>query len=1263
MVVTSNATNFSEFISSGVDPRTGSYSINIDLGDFISHKTSGSVLNFQLSYSASNSRDNGFGRGWSLPVTRFDNKNNILSLSTGQSFELVWNNEKNEYDIPYRKLKDIRVFYLDSSNEIKVSHKDGRVEFIEWDSGLVVRTISPSGLPIHFEYTDLDFEPTLWKVYDDSGREFTIDWWTDKWITVVNHSFDGKVMQSFSFNKTGGGGFKRLEKIYFPVIVPPMLLTYRFINDCNYDVLEKVVHPSGMIESISYIDEGLFLPDGAPIKSVPRVESFILTPGSKQPAKYKFYEFSDKNYLGFSSGRKYISGEDTLFKAEKNYQYTSTEVNGKKRTVREYNKYHLIEKESSYQEGELYQCEDYVYFSDLDVGIEFQPATYSLLQEQTTTYYTSNGTRVITQSFEYDDYGNQTMCIMPDGSRITRAYYPAQGEGGNCPADPNLMVSYLKEEIYYPIANEHNEIERTITATYKAIPSQSADTEYFVVQATLNDLLSSTEYSYYEDEGSKPFKYGRLKSKKINKNNFFSDVFYEYNFLSESLQTVNTFTSHDSLIRIESEKVEYFGGACIEIIDQDGIITHFAYDALGRNTTAVVLPGTEYESSREVIYSVGDNNNSFVEIGSNGRTLTTVLNNAGNVIELKESSVIGEVPKLILEKEYNELGQAIKQIETDWIDNTRSSVNMAFGYDIYGNIETIMHQDGRIEKIKQDYPNLSVIYEQVGLLTETTKYNLSGNPTRKETRDISGNLLAKTDYAYDGFGNLIQTLDTSNRKSTHEYDMYDRLVKSTRYINDEEVVESYTYPEFTSEELPSAIRVNAILLGENEYDGLLRTKSVTSAGVSKSYNYNDTQMYVSAVDTPYGDTLEVSNDVYIKRPKSIDIRGKESLSSIYNYDNESGLLSYSSNQSSERSIARDSFGRVLSEDILLNDGVTKRAEYKYSELGKIIEITDVFGGNRKFYYDEYARLNKTIECFFESEVNTTIEYDSFSRPFIYSSNKGGDIAKIALTYNALGMETARVATFNDNKEFTLHQEFNSNLMLSSRSYVSEMGANTEAFSYDDLNRLVSYTCAGLSEPEDIYGNRIIEQEFSYDIYGNITEVVNIFSNTDKNITTYNYDHNYPTRLISIMNTHHSYPSVVDFEYDQAGNLLNDNEGRHLIYDSLGRLTSVSDSNDVELTRYQYDTEGRIVTQTVEQSLMYLFYINEKVSNEQCGDARSSLHYMGTGITSRSVEVQGNEIHEFLFSNGQGSVMESLSEKEGAQERTKMYFQYTPYGEG
>ena len=86
--IVSNANNFSEHISSGVDVRTGMYSMSVSIGKFISHKSSGSLISLQISYDASSTRDIGFGRGWNIPLSYFNKANNALALSTGQSFQL-----------------------------------------------------------------------------------------------------------------------------------------------------------------------------------------------------------------------------------------------------------------------------------------------------------------------------------------------------------------------------------------------------------------------------------------------------------------------------------------------------------------------------------------------------------------------------------------------------------------------------------------------------------------------------------------------------------------------------------------------------------------------------------------------------------------------------------------------------------------------------------------------------------------------------------------------------------------------------------------------------------------------------------------------------------------------------------------------------------------------------------------------------------------------------------------------------------------------
>jgi hypothetical protein len=67
--VQSNAFNFSEFLSSGVDPRTGMFTANLKIFGSVLHKSSGQGLQLSIGYSPMNTQDSGFGRGWSFPLT------------------------------------------------------------------------------------------------------------------------------------------------------------------------------------------------------------------------------------------------------------------------------------------------------------------------------------------------------------------------------------------------------------------------------------------------------------------------------------------------------------------------------------------------------------------------------------------------------------------------------------------------------------------------------------------------------------------------------------------------------------------------------------------------------------------------------------------------------------------------------------------------------------------------------------------------------------------------------------------------------------------------------------------------------------------------------------------------------------------------------------------------------------------------------------------------------------------------------------------
>ncbi|MBA1205383.1 hypothetical protein G7009_27125, partial [Pseudomonas capeferrum] len=70
--VHSNAFNFMSYLNSGVDPRTGLYTLAIDFPTVTGNDLLGPELDLALRYSPLNLHDSGYGKGWNLQLSQFD---------------------------------------------------------------------------------------------------------------------------------------------------------------------------------------------------------------------------------------------------------------------------------------------------------------------------------------------------------------------------------------------------------------------------------------------------------------------------------------------------------------------------------------------------------------------------------------------------------------------------------------------------------------------------------------------------------------------------------------------------------------------------------------------------------------------------------------------------------------------------------------------------------------------------------------------------------------------------------------------------------------------------------------------------------------------------------------------------------------------------------------------------------------------------------------------------------------------------------------
>ncbi len=77
----SNAFNFSGFLTGGVDPRTGTYTCSLTLGELRSNFLQGPSLPIRLFFNPLQTHDGGFGKGWSLALTRYDVPHGLLTLA------------------------------------------------------------------------------------------------------------------------------------------------------------------------------------------------------------------------------------------------------------------------------------------------------------------------------------------------------------------------------------------------------------------------------------------------------------------------------------------------------------------------------------------------------------------------------------------------------------------------------------------------------------------------------------------------------------------------------------------------------------------------------------------------------------------------------------------------------------------------------------------------------------------------------------------------------------------------------------------------------------------------------------------------------------------------------------------------------------------------------------------------------------------------------------------------------------------------------
>lgn len=290
--------------------------------------------------------------------------------------------------------------------------------------------------------------------------------------------------------------------------------------------LNAVAYPTGLKETLVY--EGLLMRfrtdkgEGA----LPAVVRGIRSPGAGQPDIIRTYSYSATNFMGYEAAIQHFDPDhDNLYDVLSPYDYWSKEtlVGASPgaipavSTERHYNNYHLLVSEKETVAGTTFSTmRTTTYYAEPGRQFIDQPVTFQSPKQQTVTWSDGTASRQETTALEYDAFGNLAKKTAPDGTVTALIYYPAGGEGQDCPPEPSGFTRFLKQKTVTPAPGDYAVPVSQTRWRYQAFPVHTASTlPGAVVQSamehgTVTRPLITRDYGYLNDPAS--YDHGRMLS-------------------------------------------------------------------------------------------------------------------------------------------------------------------------------------------------------------------------------------------------------------------------------------------------------------------------------------------------------------------------------------------------------------------------------------------------------------------------------------------------------------------------------------------------------------------------------------------------------------------------------------------------------------------------------------------------------------------------------------------------------------------------------
>lgn len=580
-----------------------------------------------------------------------------------------------------------------------------------------------------------------------------------------------------------------------------------------------------------------------------------------------------------------------------------------------------------------------------------------------------------------------------------------------------------------------------------------------------------------------------------------------------------------------------------ESIDSLGNRTSYRYDSAGR-----LVSSSEFDQNPELRnettydYECKDNLQCMTTHFSSGARYREERDGLGRIVNTKahHKDKDGEQWLTLSNTRYDLLGRETLTTEYDYRPDGEFLLErkLETTYDDWGQPSRVQLEGGAAVCFEHDpIARTSAQWREWGNHSSGVRTQITEDPKigqqREEETFSNDTTIVKTTATYDAWGRLSKEAPSVGPTRQYEYDHFGRMTQMTSA----DVVRCNTYPAHT----PAPTILSAQIakpqnytFGSRKIDGLGRVTEMSIGGRKQTYTYEGA--------SPLGEgDLKPSNIFQPQETPSVES----------SYDRETGRLN---------------------EKVSGFPYVTPAQTYSVHSLrGLLLESQDAFGNTTQYQYNSLGQLtgstNEKVETSFSYDDNGSLSVETVTD---LDSERS---ATITYTYDEQLRESERRVDVEDFPSLTIKRTYEKGWLASTEMLKDDEQLRLEKFSYTPEGRLANYQCSGNHKPVDPQGKTLVEQAFTYNGLGNLTQCISTFEEGE-NTTDFVYDTTDHTQLKSVTHSSDDYPDVT-FTYDELGRLKSDDAGNSLKYNQSSRLSELKKNNPDSYANYRYDTLGRL----------------------------------------------------------------------------------------